>query len=235
MADLDNFEAFMRHHQDMVFTVAVRLVSNEADAEDIAQTAFLKAYEHFDELAENPAAGAWLRTVATNLALNHLTRYRARWRFFSELSDEGSGASFIDLQPAPDSLQARLDKTDERRLLEAALQKLPDAQRVPLVLYHFEDLTYEDIAARLHISLAKVKTDIHRGRETLRRVILGHFRNLVEPDADARSIDARPDGEPPRQTRRTGLLPRAARRFAERFKGAFTDHALRFTPPSHAL
>jgi RNA polymerase sigma-70 factor (ECF subfamily) len=49
------------------------------------------------------------------------------------------------------------------------LQKLPPAQRVPLVLYHFEDMSYEEIAARLRASLSKVKTDIHRGRETLRK------------------------------------------------------------------
>ncbi|HEY0791079.1 MAG TPA: sigma-70 family RNA polymerase sigma factor, partial [Chthoniobacterales bacterium] len=56
--------------------------------------------------------------------------------------------------------------------LELALQQLPDAQRVPLVLYHFQDLTYEEIAVQLKVSLAKVKTDIHRGRATL-KILLG--------------------------------------------------------------
>ena len=54
-------------------------------------------------------------------------------------------------------------------MLESVLHKLPSAQRVPLVLYHFEEMSYEDIAAKLRISLSKVKTDIHRGREALRR------------------------------------------------------------------
>jgi RNA polymerase sigma-70 factor (ECF subfamily) len=53
--------------------------------------------------------------------------------------------------------------------VEQALQKLPPAQRVPLVLYHLEELSYEEIAAKLRVSLAKVKTDIFRGREALRK------------------------------------------------------------------
>ena len=53
--------------------------------------------------------------------------------------------------------------------MEKALQKLPSAQRVPLVLYHLEGLAYEEIAAKLGVSLGKVKTDIHRGREALRQ------------------------------------------------------------------
>jgi RNA polymerase sigma-70 factor, ECF subfamily len=228
--DPDKFEVFMRNHQDMVFSTAVRLVGREADAEDIAQTVFLKAYEHFDELAQSPGAGAWLRTVATNLALNHLTRYRARWRFFSELRAEDSDTEFVDLQPAPDSVHADLEAADERRLLEAALQRLPALQRVPLVLFHFEDLSYEEIAARLGVSLAKVKTDIHRGREALRRVILRNYRNLAEPDADAG-----PGEEAPPRSHRTFQLPEAGCRLARRFATGLMEHAMPSTPSPHAL
>src|SRR5229473_2397036 len=70
---------------------------------------------------------------------------------------------------APDIAKTDSENADHRRILEAALQKLPPAQRVPLVLFHFEGLSYEEVAARLKISLSKVKTDIHRGRGALRR------------------------------------------------------------------
>ncbi len=62
-----------------------------------------------------------------------------------------------------------MSEEDQRQILEKALQKLPVAQRVPLVLYHFEDMSYEEIAAQLKISLPKVKTDIFRARESLRK------------------------------------------------------------------
>jgi RNA polymerase sigma-70 factor (ECF subfamily) len=76
----------MRNYQDMVFSTAARLTGNDAQAEDIAQEVFLKAYENYDHLSTSPTAGGWLKTVATNLSLNHLSRYRNRWRFFSEFS-----------------------------------------------------------------------------------------------------------------------------------------------------
>jgi len=170
MTETQEFETFMRNYQNMVFTTALRLVANPAEAEDISQDVFLKAFQHFADLRANPSAGGWLKRVATNLSLNHLTRYRSRWRFFSEFSagsedDVEDGVEF----PAAQDIESDLDLADRHQLVEAALQKLPAAQRVPLVLYHLDGLGYEEIAARLNVSLAKVKTDIFRGREALRR------------------------------------------------------------------
>ena len=71
----------------------------------------------------------------------------------------------------PGQLRRLLDD-DRREWLDLAIQKLPDAQRVPLVLFHFQDLSYDEIAEKLGISLAKVKTDIHRGRESLRKILV---------------------------------------------------------------
>ena len=59
----------------MVFGTAVRLLGDESEAEDMSQTVFLKAFERFDRLGGSPSAGGWLRTVTTNLCLNHLSRY----------------------------------------------------------------------------------------------------------------------------------------------------------------
>ena len=163
--DSREFTAFMRAYQDMVFTTAVRLTSNAPQAEDIAQEVFLRAYENFERLRSSPAAGGWLKTVAIHLALNHITRYRRRWRLFTdvfagEASEEAleSGAADVD------ELFAHTDAEQRRVLIEQALEQLPAHQRVPLVLYHFEEMPYRDIAQRLGVSLAKVKTDILRAR-----------------------------------------------------------------------
>jgi RNA polymerase sigma-70 factor, ECF subfamily len=173
MTNAESFEAFVRRYQDMVFATAVRLLGNPADAEDAAQTVFLRAFERYGQLAGNPAAGGWLKTTARNVCLNHLSRYRARWRFFSEMdANRETGESFED------GLESRVaraiddDHLDRRERLERAVHHLPDAQRVPLVLFHFEDLSYDDIARALGVSLAKVKTDIHRGRQALRRMLI---------------------------------------------------------------
>src|SRR6476619_5350323 len=89
MTDASAFEAFVRRYQDMVFATAVRLLGRHAEAEDAAQTVFLRAFQRFDEIGTSPAAAGWLKTTTRNVCLNHLSRYRARWRFFSEMEEDG--------------------------------------------------------------------------------------------------------------------------------------------------
>ncbi len=165
------FTTFMRAYQDMVFSTAARLTGDDAQAEDIAQEVFLKAFENFDHLRTSPTAGGWLKTVATNLALNHLTRYRRRWRLFSEMRPAGEGdeatADAPEPEPPPDTLLADLGAEQRRAAIDGALKRLPAHQRLPMVLYHFEEMSYEEIAQRLRVSLAKVKTDIRRARAAL--------------------------------------------------------------------
>ena len=158
----------MRDYQDMVFSTAARLTGNPAQAEDIAQHVFLKAYENFGKLRGRPEAGGWLKTVTRRTALNHLSRYRNRWRFFSEMRQEGADDDAPDFDVAtPDEVVADLATEESRAQMEQLLQELPEKHRVPLVLYHFEELSYDEIAQQLGVSMAKVKSDIFRARGAL--------------------------------------------------------------------
>jgi RNA polymerase sigma-70 factor, ECF subfamily len=175
----EDFVPFMRAYQDMVYSTVVRLLGTDAQAEDIAQEVFLKAYENFAMLRDSATPGGWLKTVATNLSLNHLSRYRKRWSFFSELrrTDDSDGAAHSE--PAfdvaiPDTLFDDLAADERRSIVEHALARLPDHQRIALVLYHFEDMPYADIARRLNVSLSKVKIDILRGRAALAQALAAH-------------------------------------------------------------
>ena len=160
----------MAKYQNMVFSTAMRLLANPVEAQDVAQEVFLKAYERFGDLSQSPTVGGWLKTVATNMSLNHLTRYRSRWSFFSELVRSGETEESDPIEfAAPDTFEQDVEQADRHQLVEKALQRLPPAQRVPLVLFHLEGLSYEQIAAKLNVSLGKVKTDIFRAREALRK------------------------------------------------------------------
>jgi RNA polymerase sigma-70 factor (ECF subfamily) len=177
MTDADQFEAFVRRYQDLVFATAVRLLGNAAEAEDVSQTVFLKAFQRFGDLGESPAAAGWLRTVTRNTCLNHLSRYRARWRLFSELRGTeaaGEGGDYEADLASAGSLAMDVEQADRRDHLEQAIRRLPDHQRVPLVLFHFESSSYQEIADALGVSLGKVKTDMHRGREALRKLLSDH-------------------------------------------------------------
>jgi RNA polymerase sigma-70 factor (ECF subfamily) len=176
MTDVQQFEAFVRRYQDMVYGTAVRLLGSPAEAEDVAQAVFLKAFQRFAEVVASPSGPGWLKTTTRNLCLNHLSRYRARWQFFSELTrpdrpDRHDGGDYADALVAPGSPALDLEHAELREELERALRALPDHQRVPLVLFHFDELSYQEIADAVGASVGKVKTDIHRGREALKRLL----------------------------------------------------------------
>lgn len=179
------FAGFMRAYQDMVFSTAVRMTGQDAQAQDIAQEVFLKAWENFEHLQHSPTAGGWLKTVTTNLTLNFLSRYRRRWRFFSEMRTDDEAADYEpgEEHAVPDLGLAGRDADERRALIDAALQRLPDHQRLPLVLFHFEEMPYEEIAQRLGVSLSKVKIDILRGRQRL-------AQTLAQRGLDAQQLDA---------------------------------------------
>lgn len=163
----------MREYQDMVFATAVRLLGREADAEDVAQSVFLRAFERFDQVDGNPGAPGWLKTVAVNLCLNHLSRYRARWQLFSEIDRDAAMPSLEARIARMTSADADLERIDMQERLERALRRLPDHQRVPIVLFHFEEMSYQAIADSLRIAVTKVKSDIHRGRQALKQELAG--------------------------------------------------------------
>jgi len=129
MTDAEPFEAFVRRYQDMVFATAVRLLGNVSDAEDAAQTVFLRAFERYSQLAGHPGAGGWLKTATRNLCFNHLSRYRARWKFFSELDAPGGDTTF----------ESTLESQVSRALgIEAADQHAPAGPVGRVQLVHLE-------------------------------------------------------------------------------------------------
>src|SRR5262249_47950520 len=121
MTDADLFEAFVRRYQDMVFATAVRLLGNPTEAEDVAQTAFLRAFQRFEELGPSPTAAGWLKTVTRNTCLNHLSRYRRRWRFFSELASTDDTAEDFEqsaIASVPPSVTEDLEHAERHEQLE---------------------------------------------------------------------------------------------------------------------
>jgi RNA polymerase sigma-70 factor (ECF subfamily) len=182
----EEFASFMRAYQDMVFSVATRLLGSDRQAEDIAQEVFVKAYEQFDTVREIESVGGWLKTVTTNLCLNHLSRYRKRWRLFSEVSrkdDDDEDVEF-DFDLAADGVGNdvvfdELQSQEQQQILERTWMQLPDHQRVPLMLYHYEGMSYEAIASQLNISLSKLKTDLMRGRAALVKAVQQNMSELV--------------------------------------------------------
>ena len=162
-------EAVMRDHNQRLFRIARSILRNDAEAEDIVQDAFVKAFTNISTLRDAGNIGAWLGRITANLALSRLRQLKAR--------DPGPAGN-----RAPDALpqDAQLDEmtperlaamADIRRTLEREIDLLPDGFREVFVLRTIEQMSVEETAAVLDIRPETVKTRLHRAKAALRAAL----------------------------------------------------------------
>ena len=187
--DRRTFERLLREHRDPVYSTARYLVRNTEDAEDVVQETFVRLWRAGDEV-EIGSVRAWLMRVCRNLCLDALRRRKVRDRARAgadqvtergrlgieiaeddgrerslEVSDLGSGALHTETH------------LDVQRMVEA-MEELKEPQRSIILLREVDDLSYEEIAQALDLSLSAVKVYLHRARKKIRR----RFEN-DDPDA----------------------------------------------------
>ena len=162
------------HQQRVVGTVARMLGADAAEAEDIGQQVFLRIWKSSARYEPTAKFTTWLYTITRNLVFNELRRRKHRpvSSFDGEPSEGTTGGGgdtasrFEDLQaPAPDAtlLQAELQEA-----ITSAIAHLPEAQRMAIVLRRYEELSYEEIAGVLHLTVPAVKSLLFRARVLLR-------------------------------------------------------------------
>jgi RNA polymerase sigma-70 factor (ECF subfamily) len=167
------FAELIRHHFDRIYRIAWRVLGGAADAEDVAQEAFLKAWTAPGQIRDARAIGAWLSRVATNLALDRLRRRRPDTP--GELPDLADPAAAADRGLQRTSLEAEV---------AAALTALPDRQRAALVLVHFEGLGNVEAAEMLGVSVEAVESLLARARRSLKLAFADRWRELVQELSD---------------------------------------------------
>lgn len=154
------FSELVVRHQHAVFNLAYRMTNSHQDAADLAQEAFIRAFQKLYSYKPAYSFRNWVMGICANLARN---RFRSETRRRT-LETRHVQEAVVD-SPEPDPRHA---------LLEQALLRLPEQTRVPLVLKYMEDLSLEDIARTLRLGLSAVKMRLSRGREELLR----HVRQL---------------------------------------------------------
>lgn len=171
--DAAAFEAIMRAHNRLLFRTARAILRNEADAEDIVQETYLKAFLNLERFAGESRIGTWLVKIAVNEALGRLRRRMpaapAKAITESQMSpDMGPHIPALTVSAAA-SPEAAAAQGEIRRLLEEAIDALPQAQRTVFVLRAIEEFSTDDTAECLGIPADTVKTRLHRARLQLRR------------------------------------------------------------------
>jgi RNA polymerase sigma-70 factor (ECF subfamily) len=167
--DQARFRPLMERHQRAIFAYLYRLLNREREAaQDLTQTTFLKAYQSLAAFDLGRPFAPWLYRIAHNEAANHL---RSRSRRPEVALDDAEWAD-VSAPPgaSPEAVQAEAD--DRRRVL-AALEQLRPEYREALVLYYFEEKSYQEIGAILNRNVSTVGTLIRRARLRLQEQLEG--------------------------------------------------------------
>jgi RNA polymerase sigma-70 factor (ECF subfamily) len=184
----DAYEILIQRYQQPVYSLVCRLMNDPSDAPDIVQEVFLKVFRSIGAFRGNSSLKTWIYRIAVNEAYNHRRWFcRHQRREVATITDEGAmnhADSVTD--PGRSPFEQAADH-ETRALVEQALEKLNPKFRAAVVLRDIEDLSYEDIATVLNVSLGTVKSRIMRGREALRKILEGRLEpGRLEGEANVR-------------------------------------------------
>jgi RNA polymerase sigma-70 factor (ECF subfamily) len=167
------YATLVERHSDLVYAIVSRIVLNEADAADVAQEAFVRAYHALPRFRGDSKFSSWLYRIAVNRSLTHLKRAKRR----AAAVDPETGArdevaaSLASRDDGPDEAVLR----DERRaIVRAAVAELPPNYRAVVTLFYLEERSYRDVAEILGIPMGTLKTHLHRARALLREALAEH-------------------------------------------------------------
>ncbi|HML01550.1 MAG TPA: sigma-70 family RNA polymerase sigma factor [Acidimicrobiales bacterium] len=189
MADRARFSELAMEHMPALYTAALRMTRNPADAEDLVQETFLKAYRSFDRFEEGTNLRAWLYRILTNTFINSYRAAKRRpekadvedvedlylYRRLADLDGGGLGRSAEELV-----LEGITD--DE---VKAAIESLPENFRIAVLLADVEGFSYKEIAEITDVPIGTVMSRIHRGRRALQKALtdFAEARGLVGSDS----------------------------------------------------
>lgn len=159
--EAEAFEELVRAHQHRVFGVALRMLGNAAEAEEIAQDVFLRAHRALPGFRGEAKLSTWLYAIASRLCL---TRLAAGERSFIRQGED----SVVRLPHDASGPDALLEQTELDAALHRAIAELPDERRIVVVLRDLEGLSYEEIADALDLPTGTVRSRLHRARLDLK-------------------------------------------------------------------
>ncbi len=163
----------VRKYQRQVFSVLMRVVRRAEDAEDLSQETFVRMFRALERYDPERPFTAWLFTIATRLAIDHLRRRRVQTVSLNVSEPGSTEERTIDVEDTglkPDEITSN---AEEERNAQDLIDSLPEHYRIVVLLRHQQDLSYEEISEALNLPLGTVKARIHRARALLKDRIEG--------------------------------------------------------------
>ena len=162
--DTAAFEALVNQHAQLVYNLALRTVSNAQEAEDIAQEAFVRAWQALPNFRAKSKFSTWLYRIVTNLCYNRLPRIKQE--LLAVDPDEQ-----LDLEAGETAVETQLLTEEIKVELHKAIDDLPESYRLLITLRHLQGMSYDEIATVTEMPLGSVKTGIFRARRQLRQTL----------------------------------------------------------------
>lgn len=173
--DRGGFDALVRKHQDRAYTYAYRLTRNTETAADVVAEAFLRIHNALGNFKGQSSFKTWLYRILTNCYLDLRKRERARPHgsldAIMDTAEGEMGQQIPDTGPSPEEQAQQRARGDA---MQAALASMAEYQRAMIVMYHSEDMSYEEMAAALDLPVGTVKSRLNRARLNLRDLLLKH-------------------------------------------------------------
>jgi RNA polymerase sigma-70 factor, ECF subfamily len=171
------YEALISRYQQPVYNLVYRLMTDPSDASDVVQEVFLKIFRNIGAFRGNSSLKTWIYRIAVNEAHNHRRWFSRHRRQEVGLEDEEDGCRSYQ-EVLPDQGRSPFEVVsghETHHLIEQALAKVNPSFRAAVVLRDLEDMSYEEVAEVLQVSLGTVKSRILRGREALRKNLAGQL------------------------------------------------------------
>ena len=175
--DMDAFSELVTHYERRVFRMAKQITQNDDDAEDVLQETFLKAYTHLDNFQGNSKFYTWLVRIAVNEALMKLRKRRSdRTVPLDEPINTGEDEMVREIAVWDENPEESYSREELGAVLNEAIQSLKSAYRTVFILRDIEELSIEETAEALNLSISAVKSRLLRARLQLREKLTRQFK-----------------------------------------------------------
>lgn len=166
--DVGAYDELVRRYEKQVFNCALRITGNYNDADDIAQEAFIRAFNSIQTFRGDAVFTTWIYRIVTNVYLDERKKSKAHRTTsldeYIELDENAVARQIEDDSPSPEEV---VESKERARALQAAINTLPDYQRLIVTLYSFQHKSYEEISEILHLPIGTVKSRLNRARLAL--------------------------------------------------------------------
>ena len=169
------FKSLVANYQDLVYNTALGVVQNSEDAEDVAQEVFIQVFRSIDQFKGDARLSTWIYRITTTKALDHIRSRKRKKRFAFITSLFGANDELVHEPVDFQHPGVALDRKEQAALLFRMIEQLPDNQKIAFTLHKTEELSYQEIADIMQLSVSAVESLLFRARQNLRKLLEKYY------------------------------------------------------------